>query len=88
MLLSYKIEINLIHALLLSFHPNMHLPRQIIEFFLSYSAVTKSNQPVSSPGPGDYVVKKPLPQTATVSKLSESRNLYKPFEPNPGPGAY
>lgn len=66
----------------------MHLPRQNIELFQSYSAVTKSNQPISSPGPGDYVVKKPLPQTATVSKLSESRNLYKAFEPNPGPGAY
>jgi hypothetical protein len=50
--------------------------------------VTKSNQGCSVPGPADYQVKKPLPQTATISNTTEARNLYKPFEPNPGPGTY
>ncbi len=40
------------------------------------------------PGPADYIVKKPLPQTQTVSQTTEARNLYKTFEPNPGPGTY
>lgn len=42
----------------------------------------------SVPGPADYNVKKPLHQTATIAQTTQSRNLYKKFEPNPGPGAY
>ena len=42
----------------------------------------------SVPGPADYQVKKPLHQTGTVSHTSQNRDLYKKFEPNPGPGTY
>lgn len=62
--------------------------RKISKYFFSYAAVTVSNQPISQPGPSDYAIKKPLPQTATIATTREQRNLYKPFEPNPGPGTY
>lgn len=42
----------------------------------------------SVPGPADYNIKKPLHQTATIAQTTQSRNLYKKFEPNPGPGTY
>lgn len=41
-----------------------------------------------NPGPADYAVKKPLHNSGNVSAVTQSRNLYKNFEPNPGPGSY
>ncbi len=37
------------------------------------SAVTKSNQPSSVPGPGDYNVVKPLPKSATIAQTTQKR---------------
>lgn len=36
-------------------------------------AVTKSNQPSSVPGPGDYNVVKPLPKSATIAQTTQKR---------------
>ena len=59
-----------------------------LKYSTSYLAVTKSNQMSSVPGPADYKVAKPLPKSATISETRQERNLYKPFEPFPGPGSY
>ena len=66
----------------------MHFQRQITEYLLWNIAITRSNQKGSVPGPADYNVKKPLPQSATIANTSQVRNLYKKIEQNPGPGAY
>jgi hypothetical protein len=79
---------NKINALLIPLHTNHHLQVSQLAYSSAYSVVTKSNQGCSVPGPADYQVKKPLPQTATISNTTEARNLYKLIEPNPGPGTY
>lgn len=81
-------QIKLIYALFLPLNSNLYLQRSFIKYNNFYPAITRSNQRSSVPGPADYVVKKPLHQTATIAQTSQTRNLYKNFEPNPGPGTY
>ena len=81
-------QINLINALLLPLDPYLHLQVSQRKYTSLYKAVTRSNQMSSVPGPSDYKVQKPLHQTATIAQTSQTRNLYKKFEPNPGPGTY
>ena len=76
------------HALLVQINSNLDHEIQELRYTSYYSVVTKSNQGCSKPGPADYAVKKPLPQSATISSNRQQRNLYKPFEPFPGPGTY
>lgn len=88
MVISTSTKINLTHALLLPLHSHLHLQIPQRKYISIYSAITKSNQMSSVPGPADYNIKKPLHQTATVAQTTQNRELYKNFEPNPGPGTY
>ena len=80
--------IKLLNALFVSFNTHLHLQIKDLKYLSTHSAITKANQLSSVPGPADYHAKKPLHQTATIAQTSQARNLYKTFEPNPGPGTY
>ena len=55
------------HALLIQIDTDLDHEIKVIRYSQGYSVVTKSNQGCSKPGPADYIVKKPLPQSATIS---------------------
>ena len=76
------------HALFFQIHTYMDDEITKLKYSISHLAVTKSNQGCSRPGPAEYKVVKPLPKSATISESRQQRNLYKPFEPFPGPGSY
>ena len=76
------------HALFFQIHAYMDDEISKLKYSTYHLAVTKSNQTSSVPGPADYKVAKPLPKSATISESRQERNLYKPFEPYPGPGSY
>lgn len=61
----------------------MDTKRKTSKLFYFYLAAGNSY-----PGPADYKVSKPLPRSASVSSVTQQRNLYKKFDPYPGPGSY
>lgn len=61
----------------------MDIKRQASKLFYFYLAAGNSH-----PGPADYNVSKPLHRSGSVSAVTQQRNLYKNFDPYPGPGAY